>query len=125
MTTPVDALPKKSTAAMTRVLFTAVLFVAGAVSWATRAEDLHEIQAKSLQLGDVSGVAYYTVQGQGYRLVVTVAGQDSTPVRFESTLLPGQKVTMSMPGSARANARTIEFSRQGNHLVMTNPKTLD
>ena len=109
---------------MTRVTFTAILLVAGAVPWTARAEDLREIQAKSLQLGDVSGVAYYTVQGQGYRLVVTLAGQDSTPVRFESTLLPGQKVTMSMPGSARANARTIEFSRQGDHLlVTTNPKT--
>jgi len=113
-------------AAMTGVTFASVLFVAGAVSWAARAEGLREIQAKSLQLGGVSGVAYYTVQDQGYRLVVTLASQDSTPVRFESTLLSGQKVTMSMPGSARANAQTIEFSRQGDHLlVTTNPKTVD
>jgi hypothetical protein len=56
---------KKPNAAMTRVAFTAVLFVAGAVSWAAGAENLREIQAMSLQLGDVSGVAYYTVQGQG------------------------------------------------------------
>ena len=119
---PLDSPPKKPKAAMTRVTFTAILLVAGAVSWAARAEELREIQAKSLQFGDVSGVAYYTVQGQGYRLVVTLAGQDSTPVRFESTLLPGQKVTMSMPGSAGANARKIEFSRQGDHLlVTTNP----
>ena len=123
---PVDSPLKKPSVAMTRVTFASVLFVASAVSWAARSEGLREIQAKSLQLGDVSGVAYYTVQGQGYRLVVTLAGEDSTPVRFESTLLPGQKVTMSMPGSARANARTIEFSRQGDHLlVTTNPKTVD
>jgi hypothetical protein len=128
MTMPVDVPPKKrKVAAMTRrVTFTTILLVAGAVSWAARAEDLGEIHAKSLQLGDVSGVAYYTVQGQGYRLVVTLAGQDSTPVRFESTLLPGQKVTMSTPGSGRANAQTIEFSRQGDHLlVTTNPETVD
>ena len=104
---PVDSPPRKPSAAMTRVTFAAALFVAGAVSWVAHAEGLREIQAKSLQLGDASGVAYYTVQGQGYRLVVTLAGQDSTPGRFETTLLPGQKVTMSMPGSPRANARTI------------------
>src|SRR5215475_6571061 len=103
MTMPVDFPLKKPSVAITRVTFAAVLFVAGVVSWAAWPEGLREIQAKSLQLGDVSGVAYYTVQGQGYRLVVTFAGQDSTPVRFESTLLPGQRVTMSMPGSARAN----------------------
>ena len=123
MTMPVESPPN---AAMTRVIFAAVLFVAGAISWAARPEGLREIQAKSLQLGDLSGVAYYTVQDQGYQLVVTLASQDSTPVRFESTLLSGQKVTMSMPGSARANAQTIEFSRQGDHLlVTTNPKTVD
>ena len=123
---PADSPPKKPNAAMTGVTFAAVLFVASAVSWAARPEGLREIQAKSLHLGDVGGVAYYTVQDQGYRLVVTLASQDSTPVRFESTLLSGQKVTMSMPGSARANAQTIEFSRQGDHLlVTTNPKTVD
>jgi hypothetical protein len=123
---PVGSPLKKPSVAMTRVTFAAALFVAGAVSWAAHAEGLREIQAKSLQLGDVSGVAYYTVQGQGYRLVVTFASQDSTPVRFESTLLPGEKVTMSMPGSFRANARSIEFSRQGDHFLVTmNPKTFD
>ena len=122
----VESTPKKPKAAMTRVTFAGILLVAVSLSWAARAEDLREIQAKSLQLGDVSGVAYYTVRGDGYRLVVTLASQDSTPVRFESTLLPGQKVTMSMPGSARANVRTIEFSRQGDHLLVTaNPTTGD
>ena len=99
---PVESALKKLKVAMTRVTFAGILLVAGALSWAARAEDLREIQAKSLQLGDVSGVAYYTVQGHGYRLVVTLASQDSTPVRFESTLLPGQKVTMSMPGKCES-----------------------
>jgi hypothetical protein len=74
----------------------------------------------------VSGVAYYTIQGQSYRLIVTLAGQGSNPVRFESTLLPGQKATVSMPGSARADTRTIEFSRQEQCLlVTTTPKAID
>jgi hypothetical protein len=124
---PVQSFPKKPKAVMTkRVILTAILLVAVAVSWAARAEELGQIQAKSLQLGNVSGVAYYTVQGQGYRLVVTLAGQGNTPVRFESTLLPGQKVAVSMPGSAKADGRTIEFSRQGDRLlVATNPNAVD
>ena len=122
--------PKACKASMTKPAFAAVILLA-AVSSAALAEEfrsieLHPIEAKSLRLGDVSGVAYYTVQGQGYRVVVTVAGQGSTPVRFESTLLPGQKIAMSMPGSAGADERTVEFSRQGDHLlVATNPEPID
>jgi hypothetical protein len=124
--------PKGCKASMTKpAVFAAVTLLASAVSSAALAEELHSIElhpieAKSLRLGDVSGVAYYTVQGQGYRVVVTLAGQGSTPVRFESTLLPGQKLAMSMPGSAGADARTVEFSRQGDHLlVATNPEPID
>jgi hypothetical protein len=113
MAMPVDSPLKKPSVGMTRVTSAAVLFIAGALSLAARAEDLREIQGKSLHLGDASGVAYYTVQGQGYRLVVTLAGQDSTPVRFESTLLPGQKVTMSMPGSARPMRGRLSFHARG------------
>jgi hypothetical protein len=108
-----------------RVTLTSILIVV-AVSSTAPAEKLYQIQAKSLRLGDVSGVAYYTVQGQSYRLVVTLAGQSGSPVRFESALLPGQKVSVSMPGSARADARTIEFSREGDRLlVRTTPESID
>ena len=88
--------------------------------------ELRPIEAKSLRFGDMSGVAYYTVRGPGYRVVVTLAEQGSAPVRFESTLLPGQEVAMSMPGAAGADARTVEFSRRGNHLLMSaNPEPID
>jgi hypothetical protein len=84
---------------------------------------LRPIEAKSLRLGDVSGVAYYTVQGTGYRVVVMLASQGSTPVRFESTLLPGQKVAMSMPGRVGDDARKVELSREGDRLlVATSPE---
>src|SRR5260370_6357370 len=69
----------------------AILLVATAASLAASAEELRPIEAKSLQLGEMNGVAYYTEQSHGYRVVTTLAGQDGTPVRFESILLPGQK----------------------------------
>jgi hypothetical protein len=124
---PVDSRPKKLGAVMRkRAPLTSILLVAIAVSCAAQAEELFEIQGKSLPLGDVSGVAYYTVQGQSYRLVVTLAGQGSSAVRFVSTLLPGQRVSVSTPGSATADARTIEFSREEDRLlVTTTPKAID
>ena len=108
----------------------AVVAVAAVSLTASAAEpspvELHPIEAKSLRLGDMSGIAYYTVQGLGYRVVVTLARQGSAPVRFESTLLPGQEVAMSMPGAAEADARTVEFSRQADHLLVSaNPEPID
>jgi hypothetical protein len=93
----------------------AIVVVATAVAFTARAEVLRPIRAKSLHLGEMDGVAYYTVQDHGYRVVATLASQGGTPVRCESTLLPGQKVVMSIPGSAGAKTQTqtVEFLRQG------------
>ena len=51
-------------------------------------------------------------------MVATLASESGTPVRFESSLLPGQKLVVSMPDSVRAKAQTIEFFRQGNRLLV-------
>jgi hypothetical protein len=40
-------------------------------------------------------VAYYTVQGPSYHVVATLAAEGGTPVRFEGSLLPGQKYSLS------------------------------
>src|SRR5919197_4428658 len=46
----------------------------------------------SITLGDVSGIAYYTTEPDGYRVVLTVAaGEYKTPIRFIAVLQPGQK----------------------------------
>jgi hypothetical protein len=115
--------PRGCKRSMTRTAASAaVVLVATTVSMAARGEELRPIQAKSLQLGEINGVAYYTVQGQSYRVVATLASRDGTPVRFESTLSPGQRIVISTPGSAGANAQVVEFLRQGDRLlVQTNP----
>ena len=69
----------------------AASFVAGGV----HAETLKPIQGGSIDLGTLAGIAYYTVEPEGYRLVATL-GSD-TPVRFVATLAPGQSVTLSTP----------------------------
>ena len=72
------------------------------------------MQGMSLQLGELHGIAYYTMEDAGYSVVATLAGQDGRPVRFESTLLPGQKVVVSIPGHRGSQGQTVEFARQGH-----------
>src|SRR5262245_28578768 len=85
------------------------------------AEELRPIEGKSLQLGDKNGVAFYTVQDRGYHVVAILAGPDGKPLRFESTLLPGQKVVVSVPGSVNTTAQKVEFLRRGNSLLVERP----
>ena len=40
---------------------------------ATRADGLRPVEAKSIDLGEVSGVAYYTVERDGFHVVATLA----------------------------------------------------
>ena len=79
------------------------------------ASGLRPIEAQSIHLGDVSGVAYYTVEPNGFRVVTTLAqGEAGTPVRFVSVLAPGQRVVISTPHQAPA----LEISRQGDELLV-------
>jgi hypothetical protein len=96
----------------------AALLFAGVVSSSAAAEELRPIHAASLQLGDITGVAYYTAQGGGYHVVATLAAQNGPPVRFESTLLPGQTSVVSVPGDANGTSRIIEFLRKGDRLLV-------
>src|ERR1700735_5534511 len=82
---------------------------------AAHSETLRPIQAKSIDLGDVSGVAYYTVERDGFHVVTTLAqGQAGTPIRVVSVLAPGQRVGLL---TARV-AGAIEISRKGDSLFV-------
>src|ERR1700748_3978448 len=82
---------------------------------AARADGLRPIEANSINLGDVSGVAYYTVEPDGFRVVTTLAqGEAGTPIRFVTVLAPGQRVVVSTPYTAPA----LEISRKGDELLV-------
>jgi hypothetical protein len=82
---------------------------------AAHANGLRPIEGRSIDLGDVSGVAYYTVEPDGFRVVTTLAqGEAGTPIRFVSVLAPGQRVVLSTPHQSGA----IEISRNGNSLLV-------
>jgi hypothetical protein len=90
---------------------------------ATRADGLRPVEAKSIDLGEVSGVAYYTVERNGFHVVTTLAqGEAGTPIRVVSVLAPGQRVVLSTAN----HASRLEISRQGDSvLVRTDNEALD
>jgi hypothetical protein len=77
------------------------------------ADDVKPTLVDSLNLGDVSVVAYYTVERDGYRVVTTLAkGETGTPIRFESVLAPGQSVLLSTDSGVGVAPVSVEISRK-------------
>ena len=75
-----------------RSMLVAAAFVLASLETA-QADSLRAIDAKSIDLGDVSGVAYYTVERDGFHVVMTLAqGMEGTPIRVVSVLASGQSV---------------------------------
>jgi hypothetical protein len=103
---------------VTRLLPLAAIILAATASLPARAAELRPMQGVSLQLGELHGIAYYTVEEAGYSVVATLAGQQGAPMRFESTLLPGQKVVVSIPGHRGSQGQMVEFARQGHRMLV-------
>jgi hypothetical protein len=94
-------------------LFAAVFTLASLGS--AHADGLRPIEARSIDLGEVSGIAYYTVERDGFHVVATLAqGAAGTPIRVVSVLAPGQSVVLSTPQQAGA----LEISRKGDGVLV-------
>jgi hypothetical protein len=101
--------PKEIAMSIRSMLVAAVLTVASLE--AAHADGLRPIDAKSIDLGEVSGVAYYTVERDGFHVVTTLAqGVAGTPVRVVSVLAPGQSVAFSTPHQAGALEISLELN---------------
>ena len=82
---------------------------------AAQANGLKPIEGRSVNLGDVSGVVYYTIEPDGFRFVTTLAEADKgTPIRFVSVLAPGQRALLSTPHQTGA----VEISRNGDEITV-------
>jgi hypothetical protein len=87
---------------------------------AIHAEGLRPINAKSIDLGEVSGVAYYTVERDGFHVVTTLTqGTAGTPIRVVSVLAPGQRVAFSTPQQG-----ALEISRNGDSVFVRKEKSV-
>ena len=95
------------------MFFAAALGIASTAT--AHAGGLRPMEGRSIDLGGISGIAYYTVQLDGFHVVATLAqGEAGTPVRVVSVLAPGQRVVLSTPQQADA----IEISRKGDSVLV-------
>ena len=86
-----------------------------------RADGLRPIDAMSIDVGEVSGVAYYTVERDGFHVVTTLAqGMTGTPIRVVSVLAPGQRLAFSTPHQVGA----LEISRNGSSVIVRKVKSV-
>jgi hypothetical protein len=117
--TVLDNQPLGEIAMSIRNMLLAVAFGIASLT-AAQAEGLRPIEGKSIDLGGISGIAYYTVERDGFRVVTTLTqGETGTPIRVVSVLAPGQRVILSTPQQAGA----IEISRKGDSLLVRNANT--
>jgi hypothetical protein len=84
------------------------------------AAELKPFEAKSLRLGDYTGVAYYTVEKDGYRVSTSLAaGESGTPIRMVATLVQGQTAMISVPRGVGENSLEVEIARIGDRVVVS------
>jgi hypothetical protein len=84
------------------------------------AEGLKPLQGQVIDLGDVSAVAYYTVERDGFRVVATLAkkDEDAVPVRVVAVLGPDQSLTLSTPHEAGTPPDAVEIIRRVDTVVV-------
>lgn len=86
---------------------------------AAHADGVQPLQAASIDLGNVSGVAYYTVESGNFHVITTlVQGETGTPVRVVADLAPGQSIVLSASGEAGSDPAAVEISRQDDRLLV-------
>ena len=87
---------------------------------AAQAGDLKPSQAHSIELNSVHGVAYYTVENGEYRVVALLAASEGgIPVRVATTLTPGQRITVAVPGAVGAREAVVEIVRDGDTVAVS------
>ena len=96
-----------------------VLAACVGMSGGAAAAELAPDSGHSIHLADFSGVVYYTIEQDGYRVVATLAsGPEALPIRFISTLGPGQRVVISVPGVVGKPSIDFEIVRNGDALLV-------
>ena len=85
-----------------------------------QAKGLKPLQGQVIDLGDVSGVAYFTVERDGFRVVATLAKKDAdaVPVRVVAVLAPDQSLTLSTPREWGTAADAVEIIRRADTVLV-------
>ena len=100
--------------------FTAFAIALLSATGATAASELVPGSGYSVQLASFSGTLYYTVEQDGYRVVTTLASSaEQQPIRFVSTLGPGQRMMISVPQAIGQLSIDFEIVRKGEMLFVS------
>ncbi len=103
----------------------ALMSIAAFGAGAAHADELRPMQAGRVSLGDVTGVAYYTVEGADFRVVTTLnSGESGSPMRFVSNLSDGQLMTIVVPGMAGQTAGQLVIQRIGDTVDISSKANL-
>ncbi|WP_181704633.1 hypothetical protein [Chthonobacter rhizosphaerae] len=100
--------------------FMTTFVAACAVSGAAYSGELKALHGKSVMLGTVTGSTYYTAEPGGYQMVTTLSsGDDQLPVRFVTTLVKGQRLTIAVPGAVGEPETTMTIERIGDQVFIS------
>jgi len=97
---------------------------AGAEQVAQAHSKLAPVCLDVVHLGSVSAMTYYTEEEDGFRVVTTIQedGRDTpVPLRFVTSLQPGQRTIISVPAELGVKALALELVRDGDRLVALHP----
>lgn len=95
-----------------------------AMTGTAAASELAPGNGHSIHLGHFNGAVYYTVENDGYRVVTTLAaGAEAQPIRFVSTLGPGERLVISVPRAVGQPSADFEIIRDGEVLLVQEPGT--
>jgi hypothetical protein len=101
-------------------IFPAVLAAAVLHAPPAAASEFEPVTAQALDMGSFQGVAYYTEEEDGLRLVATVAAGEAS-FRVISTLAENQTVTLAVPQTVDQTEQVISFLRVGDRLHVSTP----
>ena len=100
---------------MQNVTAAVLMWIAAFGAGTAHADELRPMQAGRVSLGDVTGVAYYTVEGPDLRVATTLnSGESGSPMRFVSNLSDGQRITIEVPGATGDAAGQLVIQRTGD-----------
>jgi hypothetical protein len=102
--------------------FLPALAIALGLSTSALAGPMEPTHGYSVDLGQIRGSAYYTVEPDGLRLVAIFAeGENGKPIRLNVTLSPNQRLRVAVPGEMHGPTSEIEFVREGDEVVVWRP----
>jgi hypothetical protein len=88
-----------------------------ALAGAALAGEVAPVQNQSIDLGTVSGDAYYTVQPDGFHVTATFG--TGTPLRFQAVLAAGQVLNVSTPRGVGEQPVSVSIRRLDDRLIVT------